>query len=298
MTVISRALHRHSQGRIVSPRRPEQPSQMRRTTSCCANIDDKVVLITGASDGIGQFTATQLAVKGAKVIIHGRDAGRVANTAAAMQQEGNAPAAAYTADLRSLHGMKQLANKILNDFDEIDILVNNAGVYMDDYMETEDGFEQTWAVNVLAPYVLTASLASAVRERVINVSSISAASCIDWDNLQQENGFSSHNAYGLSKLALQMLTVKMAQLFQSRNVTVACLDPGTVNTKMLLAGWGRIGIQVNQAKDLTWICSSDDLKAGAFYVSRRHTNLRQPAQDKGAVQKMWEIVEAQTGIRL
>lgn len=110
--------------------------------------------------------------------------------------------------------------------------------------ETEDGFEQTWAVNVLAPYLLTACLASVVSERVVNVSSISAASNIDWDNLQQEKGFSSHNAYSLSKLAVQMLTVKMARQLQARGVAVTCLDPGTVNTKMLLAGWGRCGIEV------------------------------------------------------
>ena len=112
------------------------------------------------------------------------------------------------------------------------------------FRKTADGFEQTWAVNVLAPFVLTACLSSRIRDRVINVSSISASSSIDWNNLQQEKGFSSHNAYSLSKLAIQMLTANMAKQLDPHGVTVSCLDPGTVNTKMLLAGWGKIGVEV------------------------------------------------------
>jgi NAD(P)-dependent dehydrogenase (short-subunit alcohol dehydrogenase family) len=102
--------------------------------------------------------------------------------------------------------------------------------------ETDDGFEETWAVNVLAPYLLTGLLLPLLQDRVVNVSSISAGSSIDWDNLQQEKGYSDHGAYSLSKLAMQMLTVRMAQLLQPRGLQVACLDPGTVNTKVLLAG--------------------------------------------------------------
>lgn len=99
-------------------------------------------------------------------------------------------------------------------------------------------------MNVLAPFLLTRLLLSHVKERIVNVSSISAASSIDWDNLQQEKGYSNHGAYSLSKLALQMLTVEMARRLQPRGLQVACLDPGTVNTKMLRAGWGTGGIDV------------------------------------------------------
>jgi NAD(P)-dependent dehydrogenase (short-subunit alcohol dehydrogenase family) len=112
---------------------------------------------------------------------------------------------------------------------------------------TEDGYEMTWAVNVLAPFILLRHLLPSISQRIVNVSSISAAGELDWRNLDaQMHGkrFSPHSAYSLSKLAVQMFTAELADRALGLPSTL-CLDPGTVNTKMLLAGWGPCGIQVS-----------------------------------------------------
>jgi short chain dehydrogenase len=108
--------------------------------------------------------------------------------------------------------------------------------------KTEDGFERTWAVNVIAPFLLTHLLLPIVSERVVNVSSISASSKLDFGDLNAEKGFSANKAYGASKLAMQMFTAELAR--RAPAVTTLSLDPGTVNTKMLYAGWGPCGMDV------------------------------------------------------
>lgn len=112
----------------------------------------------------------------------------------------------------------------------------------------------TWAVNMVAPFLLTSLLLDTITDRIINVSSISAGSHVDWDNLQMEKGFSSHSAYSLSKLAVQLFTAELAPRVAARGIVVNTLDPGTVNTKMLGAGWGMSGIPVRSHSRATPAC--------------------------------------------
>jgi len=123
----------------------------------------------------------------------------------------------------------------------------NTLVYYDYFyflIRTCDGYETTWQVNVLAPFLLTSKLIPCVEKsemrRVIMVSSISQSSSLDFSNLQQEKGYSAHNAYSISKLADAMIAYELAERLESKGITVNTLDPGTVNTKMLLEGWGRM----------------------------------------------------------
>lgn len=115
---------------------------------------------------------------------------------------------------------------------------------MEDREVTEDGLEMTWAVNVAAPFLLTSELLPLIDERIINVSSISLADSIDLDNTQQEAGYErmGHAAYGISKLAVNMWSYCLADSLQKAGSkrTVNCVDPGTVSTKLLYAGWGEI----------------------------------------------------------
>lgn len=110
--------------------------------------------------------------------------------------------------------------------------------------QSADGYEMTWAVNMVAPFLLTSLLLDTITDRIINVSSISAGSHVDWDNLQMEKGFASHSAYSLSKLGVQLFTAELAPRVAARGIVVNTLDPGTVNTNMLGAGWGMCGIPV------------------------------------------------------
>jgi NAD(P)-dependent dehydrogenase (short-subunit alcohol dehydrogenase family) len=152
-------------------------------------------------------------------------------------------------------------------------LVNNAGVYEQQPRASVDGLEMTWAVNVAAPFLLTSLLLDAVTDRIVTVASISAASSMDFTNLQQERGYSAHGAYSLSKLANICFSHALAKRLQKAGsaITSNSLDPGTVNTKMLLAGWGPIGMRVADAGDAFFVATDSSLAevSGAYFVGAR-----------------------------
>lgn len=177
------------------------------------------------------------------------------------------------------------------------MLSNNAGIFAERLQKSEDGYELTWAVNVMAPFLLTSLLLDSITERIVNVSSISASSSIDFDNLQQEKGFSSHNSYSLSKLASQFFTRDLADVTRSRGVTANCLDPGTVNTKMLYAGWGPCGIDLEDAND-EYKMITDPGMAGVsrqYRVGHRPRSMARCVEDKATRERLWRLLEEQTG---
>ncbi|PRW20919.1 short chain dehydrogenase reductase family [Chlorella sorokiniana] len=265
----------------------------------------KTFFVTGATDGIGAHTAQRLAAQGATVLVHGRNPGRVEQAVAAVERAGSgsggAPPRGFVADLASLAQVRRLAEEVAASSPSVDVLINNAGVFEQQLRKSEDGFELTWAVNVAAPFLLTACLLEAVRERVVVVSSISAASSIDWGNLQQERGFSAHNAYSLSKLAEQLFTFELADRLRAAGspVTCNCLDPGTVNTKMLSAGWGSIGIPVKEANYELKAATDPALAgtSGEYFVGGRIARPPSIARDKAEQQRLWRLLEEQTGAK-
>ncbi|KAF8061107.1 RDH14 [Scenedesmus sp. PABB004] len=209
-------------------------------------------LITGSTDGIGLHTACKLAASGATVLLHGRSAERVDRAVERVRRAAGGGAAGagavrgYVADLSSLGAVRQLAADVARDHDALHALALNAGVYEPQRRVSQDGYELTWAVNVLAPFLLASLLWRRVTGRIVTTASISAASSLDLGNLQQERGYSAHGAYSASKLCNIIFARRLAALLcdAGRAATSNALDPGTVNTKMLLAGWGRIGIEM------------------------------------------------------
>ncbi|PSC75037.1 short chain dehydrogenase reductase family isoform A [Micractinium conductrix] len=206
------------------------------------------------------------------------------------------------ADFASLAGVRGLAEQVRLDFPQgIDVLINNAGVYEQSLEKSQDGLELTWAVNVAAPFLLTSLLLGAVRRRVVNVASVSAASSIDFDNLQQERGYSAHGAYSLSKLADILFTYEVADRLKTAGspVTCNCLDPGTVNTKMLLAGWGPIGMHIQDANDEYHVATDPALDAvsSAYFVGSRQARSPAVSYDKAVQRRLWGVLEEQTGAR-
>jgi NAD(P)-dependent dehydrogenase (short-subunit alcohol dehydrogenase family) len=209
------------------------------------DMHEKTVLITGSTDGIGKHTAQRLAQDGATVLVHGRNAQKAQAAAESIRKAtGNENVHAFAADLSSHKQVRRLGQEVKAAHPQLYALVNNAGIFAERMQKSKDGYELTWAVNVQAPFLLTSILLDSVTKRIVNVSSISANSSIDFDNLNQEKGFSSHNSYGLSKLAMMCFTRDLASIEENRGVTANCLDPGTVNTKMLYAGWGPCGIDL------------------------------------------------------
>lgn len=267
-----------------------------------APLANRVFLVTGATDGIGAHTAQRLAREGGTVLVHGRSEARVAAAVAAVEAAGRdsgGAARGYVADFASLAAVRQLAQQVQRDFPHLDVLINNAGVYEQQLQRSQDGLEMTWAVNVAAPFLLTACLLGTLRQRIVNVASISAASSLDFDNLQQERGFSAHGAYSLSKLADILFTYELSARLQAAGspVTCNCLDPGTVNTKMLLAGWGPCGIPVKDA-DNEFLAAADPALAGvtgAHFVGGRQRQSPPITYDRSVQAQLWGVLQEQTG---
>lgn len=202
------------------------------------------ILITGATDGIGRQTALELAAKGADLLVHGRDVGKLERLVEELGRvPGHREIAALRADLADLEQVRGLARELLDRFDRLDVLLNNAGVYMNEFVTTPQGHEATWAINVLAPMLLTHLLLPRLREsedggRVVNVSSKAHnRGSANWAEVDSPRGFDPYPVYARSKLALTLLTVELARRVGERPLLVS-LHPGVVSTKLLIGGFG------------------------------------------------------------
>jgi NAD(P)-dependent dehydrogenase (short-subunit alcohol dehydrogenase family) len=209
-------------------------------------MNRKTVLVTGSSDGIGKQTALELAKMGARVIMHGRDAGRTRTAVEEVRAATGAEADFVLGDYTSLMQVRQMAKDVLAKTDHLDVLVNNAGVYMLDRQMTGDGFEMSWQVNHLAPYLLTTLLLDCIKNsppaRIVNVASVAHNQArLDYENLQGEKEFKPYRVYCLSKLGNVMATLDLAEKLASADVTVNCLHPGVVETKLLRTGFSMQG---------------------------------------------------------
>jgi NAD(P)-dependent dehydrogenase (short-subunit alcohol dehydrogenase family) len=208
-----------------------------------------IVLLTGATDGIGKETALELARRGAKLLLTGRSRDKLARAAADVERAApGAVVAEIVADLSSLDEVRRLAVEAERIAPAIDVLLNNAGVFEQTRRESRDGFELTFAVNHLAPFVLTHALAgplfAAPAGRVVNVSSMAhARGRIAFDDLQLTQGYDGYRAYAQSKLANILFTVELARRFAAMGgrVTANALHPGVVSTNLLRGGFGMDG---------------------------------------------------------
>eukprot|EP00594_Rhizosolenia_setigera_P018571 CAMPEP_0178956996 /NCGR_PEP_ID=MMETSP0789-20121207/10627_1 /TAXON_ID=3005 /ORGANISM="Rhizosolenia setigera, Strain CCMP 1694" /LENGTH=335 /DNA_ID=CAMNT_0020639113 /DNA_START=105 /DNA_END=1112 /DNA_ORIENTATION=+ len=289
-----------------------------RTTSAF-----KTALVTGSTDGIGLTTAKNLASKGYNIILHGRSKKRIDNAVDIVSKftkenssydDGTNKIFTVQSDISTVQGCKSLirdVQTILKDNSlTLDVLMNNAGVFEEKHVITDDNLEMTFAVNVMAPFVITSQLLpellsnnsntdeSNKKSRVVIASSISQCRSIDnWDDLHfMKRPYSTHRAYSESKLFDAMLSAEIASRVSAAGIntdrfTCNSLDPGTVNTKMLLAGWGPCGISVEDALDETWLCTSkdvDDITGGYFTwksLSKKASNYSSSER-----KKMWGVL--------
>jgi NAD(P)-dependent dehydrogenase (short-subunit alcohol dehydrogenase family) len=195
----------------------------------------RTVLITGATSGIGKATAAGLAAMGAHVAVTGRDPSRTEATAREVRAVGGGPVDAFVADLSSQAEVHRLADEVLQRLPRLHVLINNVGGYWNTRHVTADGFERTFGLNHLAPFLLTDLLLDRLREsspaRVVTVSSHAHTSGqIDFDDLQGERGYSGARAYNQSKLANVLFTYELARRLRGTSVTANALHPGVVRT--------------------------------------------------------------------
>jgi NAD(P)-dependent dehydrogenase (short-subunit alcohol dehydrogenase family) len=198
-------------------------------------MDEKIVLITGANSGVGFATAHKLAELGASVVIVCRDPvrGNAARAEIAKVATGPAPTL-LLADLSSQASIREVANEVHARFSRIDVLLNNAAAIFAHRQVTEDGIEKTFAINHLAPFLLTSLFLDLVRVtpagRILTVASESHSGALEFDNLQGERHYNFFGAYNRSKLANILFTYELAHRLKGTGTTVNCLSPGPTVT--------------------------------------------------------------------
>ena len=259
----------------------------------------KTILITGSTDGIGKQTALELAQMGWHVIVHGRSKIRCEQTVSSLRSlTGNTRVDFVCADLASFTEIKKMAGEILGRYDQLNVLLNNAGVFEAREKFSADGIERTFAVNHLAPFLLSGLLLDLLKQsvpaRIVTVSSMAHASAIDIENVSKPKSYSGYEAYSVSKLANILFSFRLAQKLSGSGITVNCLHPGVISTKLLHAGWGMGGASVKEgAKTSVYLVSSPEAEQiTGHYFSDCHTaNPAQIAHDKTAQEQLWRISE-------
>ena len=266
----------------------------------------KVIVITGATSGIGQVAAERLAAMGARLVLVARD--EVRGEAALARLAERAPGLAHTihyADLSRLAEMKRVAAEIAAAEPRIDVLTNNAGALFNSRHLTEDGLERTFALNHMAYFVLTHGLrerlAASAPARVINVASDAhKGATLDFRDLQSAAGYRGFTVYGRSKLCNILYTRELAHRLAGTGVTANCLHPGLVATRFGDQSGGLLSNVVRVAKvlaippeegadTLVYLASSPEVanvSGGYFYKCRPATPSKE-AQDDAAAQRLW-----------
>lgn len=200
-------------------------------------MKDKIVLITGATNGIGKQTALSLAKMNAQVIITGRNEKSGAEAVDEIKQlSGNSKVDLLLADVSKQADIKALASHVKNKYAQLDILINNAGLAAAKRQITGDGIESNFAVNVVAPFLLTHLLFDTLKNsqsaRVITLMGGDVPNKLETDNLQGEQNFDGLNSYSQSKLAMMVVMYEFSQRVQGLKVTMNCCYPGQASTNM------------------------------------------------------------------
>jgi NAD(P)-dependent dehydrogenase (short-subunit alcohol dehydrogenase family) len=254
-----------------------------------------VILITGATDGLGRGLAAAAAADGHTVLVHGRSQARVDATLAELPGEGHR---GYLADLSSLDQVRRLAADVNEREARLDVLVNNAGIGFDgEREESQDGIELRFAVNYLAGYVLTNALLPLLEgskpARIVNVSSAGQAA-IDFDDPMIEHGYSGRRAYMQSKLAQILFTFDLAERLPD-GVTVTALHPATfMPTKMVPSPTSTLEEGIEATKRLVDDPELDGV-SGAYFNGLREQQADPQAYDAGARRQLRELSERLVG---
>jgi NAD(P)-dependent dehydrogenase (short-subunit alcohol dehydrogenase family) len=271
------------------------------------------VLITGATNGIGLAAAEALAARGANVAIVGRNEVRT-KAAQTLVRAGAAPGATvstHIADLSSQAAVRKLAAEILARYDKLHVLVNNAGAMYTTRQVSADGIELTWAVNHLAPFLLTKLLlnrlkASAPSRIITTASDAHLGATIPFDDLNAERSYRGFGRYKETKLANILFTSELARRLEGSNVTAHCFHPGLVasgfnrnngllmDVAMLLLRPISRNVQKG-AETLVWLATSPDVVStnGRYCVDMQSRLPSPEAQDIAAARRLWEMSEAQ-----
>jgi retinol dehydrogenase 14 len=268
----------------------------------------KTVLVTGATGGIGRATAMRLAAMGANVAITGRDRARTEGAAREIRAAGRGEVDVFVADLSSQSEVRRLADEVLQTYPRIDVLVNNVGGYWNTRHVTADGLEHTFALNHLAPFLLTKLLLDRLKQsapsRVVTVASnAQALGRIDFDDLQGERSYSGSRAYNQSKLANVLFTYELARRLQASAVTANALHPGVVRTSFgaedprgiqrLIIPFARpfMKTPAQGAATSIHLASAPDLEqvTGRYFANSKPKRSSKRSYDEAAAARLWQV---------
>ena len=277
-------------------------------------MQGKVVVITGATSGIGRIAAERLAALGGKIVLVARDRGRAEQTLDRLRAAGPGVAhRAHIAELSVIAEVKRVGSEITAAEPRIDVLINNAGNVFANRGVTPDGLERTFATNHMAYFVLTQvlreRLVASAPARIVNTASRAhRGRSLDFTDLQLAHRYSVMDAYGRSKLANILFTRELARQLAGTGVTANCLHPGFVATglgqrsgglfatfarfAMLFAGKPEAGAQT-----IVYLASSPEVAgvSGAYFADCRQAEPSPAAQDDAAAKRLWEESEKIAG---
>jgi len=280
-------------------------------------MKNKVILITGATNGIGKATALALARKAATLVIVGRNPEKTRQVASEIAQQSGNPAVDFLlADLSVLSQVRSLAEAFKQKYSRMDVLINNAGSHFSNRQLTADGYERTFSFNHLSYFLLTHEFLDLVKgsapARIINVSSAAhTLGPLNFDDLMSTNyGMMGFRAYSQSKLANIMFTYELARRLDGTGVTVNALHPGAVNTGFAKnnSGWMRFTMNLFGYFSLTpeagaltsiYLASSPTVSGvnGKYFDKCKPVSSSPASYDQAAQQRLWALSEELTGIK-
>ncbi|WP_100487796.1 SDR family NAD(P)-dependent oxidoreductase [Sporolactobacillus pectinivorans] len=273
------------------------------------NIEEQVIFVTGSTDGMGKQVAMDLARAGATVLLHGRNMEKgLTVKKEIIDATGSEKIKLYIADFLSIIEVGRLAAEIKADYSRLDVLINNAGIGFGDLNAktsdlSRDGFELRFAVNYLAPFLLTCRLLPLLSKepsRVVNVASV-GQSPIDLSNIMLERHYSPTRAYTQSKLALVAFTFELSERYGTAERTFNCLHPGTyLDTKMVReSGIAPLGSIQSGSDAIEHLALSAELNGvtGKYFDQKSESRAERQAYDKVFRKKLWDLSERLTGMK-
>ena len=281
-----------------------------------ALMKGKVVIVTGGTSGIGKVTAFGLARKGADLILVGHNDERLRTACEEIRRTtGNNAVQPMLCDLSSLEEVRRLAGEFMEKHDRLDVLVNNAGLILRNRKSTVDGYEYTFALDHLAPFLLTNllldELMRAAPSRVVTVSSgAHFRGRIHFDDLMLENEWTPDKAYSQAKLANVLFTYELARRLEGTGITANCLHPGTVRTNFGqdFRGAFRIGIALFRlfmispekgGRTSIYLASSPEVDgvSGKYFFKCRPSQSSQESYNLDEAKRLWEESERLTSLK-
>jgi NAD(P)-dependent dehydrogenase (short-subunit alcohol dehydrogenase family) len=279
-------------------------------------MKDKVCVITGGTDGIGKAAACELAIQGARVLIHGRDPDKGVRAVTELRARSRNPQIEFLqADFSSLAEVRGLAVAVQERAPRVDVLINNAGGFFGRRILSQDGFEMTFAVNHLAPFLLTHLLLDTLKSTPLSriVTTASAAhkgATLAFEDLQVPGKYSGLRCYGRSKLANILFTRALSRRLLGSGVTATCLHPGFVRTAIgrdIDAPFGRwiFGLMSRfarrpeqGARTLVYLAASPLVHgaSGGYYFDCRPIPPAPAAQDDDVAERLWDVSARMVGL--